>query len=361
MVKAEIEEALVRDQAFQGLLFKTLPEGPGIENWKLQIEKCKLSDMTRTLEKDLKWLEKLAFKRRERCGGLVRRFHALKETIELFAEAQWIWNVYDWLLVPLTLWPLDFEGVAKQTLSIVEGKAKMDKRFWLLLRLLKAPPALKTQEAIAQYEKDVEKGNYHRLLRQPAKFKEMEAALKGDPLVREFWEEIEKLFDVPKFRSRSGVIRRRLSQERNFREGWKFEWEDERSQFQAVFDAFCYAWSLYGMERDRPLLMKMSVNPTPYGTLIFVPNHWSFDAHRDVDWKAITRLHRAQGTVKQGPKLSQARMELSKEAVLARKLWDEAGKKGLEGQKRYDFVCERMGKDKRTDPSWLKRLLRRSE
>lgn len=49
------------------------------------------------------------------------------------------------------------------------------------------------------------------------------------------------------------------------------------------------------MEKDKPLLMKVSVNPTPYGTLIFVPRTWSFDARRDLDWGAITRLHRAAG------------------------------------------------------------------
>jgi hypothetical protein len=111
------------------------------------------------------------------------------------------------------------------------------------------------------------------------------------------------------------VIRRRLSQERNLREGWKFDWADERRRFQAVFDAFCYAWDLYGMEKDKPLLMKLSVNPTPYGTLIFIPRTWSFDARRDMDWGAIARLHRAGGVTKQGPKLSPSRMEQREDAA----------------------------------------------
>jgi len=56
---------------------------------------------------------------------------------ELMGEAEWIWNVYNWLLVPLTLWPIDFEGVAQHTIRIAEGKVKMDRGFWLLLRMFR--------------------------------------------------------------------------------------------------------------------------------------------------------------------------------------------------------------------------------
>jgi hypothetical protein len=125
-----------------------------------------------------------------------------------------------------------------------------------------------------------------------------------------------------------------------------------------VFDAFCYAWDLYGMEKDKPLLMKVSVNPTPYGTLIFIPRTWSFDAYRDLDWGAIARLHRAQGVSRQGPKLSAGRMEVRREAARAQRLWAQAGKKGLRGHTRYEWVREKMGRDARSDPSWLYRLLR---
>ena len=317
--------------------------------------------MKGSLEEDLKKLKRLAFKRRERCGRLVERFHALEDQIQLFAECERIWNVYDWLLTPLTLWPLDFEGLAQHTLKIVEGEEQMDKRFRLLLRMLRKPPAKETQDAIADYEHNIENGNYHGLLRQPAKFEEMEVALNENAQLKELWEEIKQVFDAAKFRNKRGVIRRRLSQERNFREGWKIDWGDERSQFYAAFDAFCYAWGLYGMEGDRPLVMKISVNPTPYGTLIFIPNHWSFDAKRDLDWGGITKLHRVQlRAARQGPKLSAARVQRRAEAELAKKLWAEAGEKGLRGQERYEYVCARMAKDPRTDPSWLKRLLSRA-
>ena len=315
--------------------------------------------MKQKLEQDLARLEKLAFKRLERCGPLVRRFHELGDSVELMAEAEWIWNVYDWLLVPLTLWPIDFEGVAQHTIKVVEGKAKLDSAFQLLLRMLRRPPPKKTQDTIAKYEHDIEQGRYHRMLRQPAKFEEMERALESDEQLGAMWEEIKEEFPTAKYGNKRGVIRRRLSQERNFREGWKFDWSDLRGRFNVVFDAFCYAWDLYGMEKDKPLLMKVSVNPTPYGTLIFIPRTWSFDGYRDLDWGAIARLHRAGGVARQGPKLSAGRMELRREAARAQRLWKQANKKKLKGEDRYRWVCQQMGKDERTDPSWLYRLLRK--
>lgn len=311
------------------------------------------------MEQDFAHLEKLAFKRLERCGPLAREFHELTDQIELLAEAEWIWNVYEWLLVPLTLWPIDFEGVAQHTIKVVEGKEKMDAGFQLLLRMLKRPPPKKTQETIAKYERDIERGQYHRMLRQPTKFDEIETVLAKDERLGEMWAEVKEQFPTEKFQNKRGVIRRRLSQERNFREGWKFNWSDERSRFSCVFDAFCYAWDLYGMEKDKPLPMKVSVNPTPYGTLIFIPRTWSLDAHRDLDWPEIARLHRAQGAAKQGPKLSVARMEQQREAARAKRLWAQAVRKGLKGDGRYEWICRQMGKDHRTDPSWLYRLLKR--
>ena len=315
--------------------------------------------MKREIEVDLARLEKFAFKRLERCGPLVGRFRELADSIELMAEAEWIWNVHDWLLVPLTLWPIDFEGVAQHTIKVAEGKAQMDAGFQLLLRMLRRPPPKKTQDTIAKYEHDIEQGRYHRMLRQPTKFDEKETALANDEQLGAMWAEVKEQFPTAKYQNKRGVIRRRLSQERNLREGWRFDWADQRGRFHAVFDAFCYAWDLYGMEKDKPLLMKVSVNPTPYGTLIFVPRTWSFDARRDLDWGAITRLHRAQGTPKQGPKLSAVRMDLRSEAKQAQRLWDQAERKSLKGEERYRWICGRMGKDERTDPSWLYRLLRK--
>src|SRR6185436_14730473 len=117
----------------------------------------------------------------------------------------------------------------------------------------------------------------------------------------------------------------------------KFSWKTEAERFQNVFDAFCHRWDLYGMElrkipnskiqipnksqnpnpnsvcslseewEDRPLLLKLTVNVTPYGTIIVVPKYWSFDPKRDLKWGAVTSLHKMREVKRQGPKLSPGR------------------------------------------------------
>jgi hypothetical protein len=148
-----------------------------------------------------------------------------------------------------------------------------------------------------------------------------------------------------------------MSQERNFREDWNIDWGNSENKFHVFFDALCYRWKLYGMEHDEPLALKISVNPTPHGTMIFIPRHWSLDLARDLHWNKIGKLHRAQGAIRQGPKLSQSRIEKIKEAHKVKLFWDEARNKKLRGDARYDYVFQKMRRDIRTDHSWLNRLL----
>jgi len=79
------------------------------------------------------------------------------------------------------------------------------------------------------------------------------------------------------------------------REHWPVRWRKSADRFHAVFDVFCQRWHLYGMRRDRPLLLKLTANLTPFGTMIFIPTYWSFDQKRDLNWRAITALHKARG------------------------------------------------------------------
>ena len=229
----------------------------------------------------------------------------------------------------------------------------------MLLGLIDEPPEKETRDVIQAFEHDVESGRYDKMLKQAQKFAEGERETLEDRELAAQWEEIRKLFGAEKYRSRRGVIRRRVSGERNFREGWQFGWGDDTAQFKVIFDALCYRWNLYGMEKDRPLLMKVTVNPTPYGTLIMIPRHQSFDPRRDLDWGLIGRLHRAQGASKQGPKWSSGRVEKAEEARKMRELIAEGRKKGLKGMGLHDFLCEQMKRDPASDPSWWKRLKRK--
>ena len=64
----------------------------------------------------------------------------------------------------------------------------------------------------------------------------MERGLEADKELAAMWEGIKRSSRL-EVSDQARVSRRRLSQERNFREGWKFNWSDARSQFYSVFDA----------------------------------------------------------------------------------------------------------------------------
>src|ERR1051325_11969672 len=79
--------------------------------------------MNRKLPSDLKHLASLAFRRSAHCAPLLKQFHALKKQIAATGHPDLIWNLYDWLLVPLSLWPLDFEGLAHFLLDSFSASA----------------------------------------------------------------------------------------------------------------------------------------------------------------------------------------------------------------------------------------------
>ena len=267
-----------------------------------------------------------------------------------------VWNVYSWLLVPLSLWPVDFEGLAKHIVGALKLEKLLGEDFDFFLRLIDRPPAEQTQSAVGAFEHNIEAGSYDALLLHPEKFKESEADLKHDVELSRCWHQLTTKFKVESFQNARGVIRRRMSQERNFRDGWEFEWQDERKRFFVLFDAFCHRWKLYGMQHNTPLLLKVSVNPTPHGTMIVIPRHISLDPTRDLDWKTIGKLHRCHGVRRQGPAFSKGRMEKRGHSLQAKRLWEAAGKSGLTGEARYASVSKQMGRAQ-GDYSWLKRLL----
>src|SRR5262249_52964745 len=164
-------------------------------------------------------------------------------------------------------------------------------------------------------EHAVKAGSYESLIQAQYKFDLLEGELCKNEEFKGDWERLKAQSGVEKYRNAKGVIRRRRVEERNFRgKDWKFSWQTEADRFQVVFDAFCHRWDLYGMEWDRPLLLKLSVNLTPFSTMIEVPRYWSFDPKRDLKWGAITMLHRTREVLRQGPKLSPIRAARGDEA-----------------------------------------------
>jgi len=300
----------------------------------------------------------MAFRHGERCGELLRQFHACRVQVNAHPHGELLSKIYSWLLVPFSLWPIDFSGLSKHMFDLLKTNTPFDRELLLLLQTVDEPPDQQTQIVVGAFEADVEAGRYDRLIRRPEKFDELDAKVLQDRELASAWRALKRHHDHKQYQNSRGVVRRRLSQERNLREGWEFDWSDGRKRFYSIFDAMCHRWRLYGIEHDKPLLLKISVNPTPHGTMIVIPRDWSLDPVRDLNWRAINKIHRAHGAKRQGPKLSPGRIKQLKEAVTAKRLSEEAKAKGLHGEARVEYVRDKMHKANRKDPSWLKRLLK---
>ncbi len=312
--------------------------------------------MDSELSADLRRLQKLAYHRLEASRDLVQQFRSLHTARR--NQPEFLGRLYQWLFVPITLWPIDIDGLLRQVIKALKAGTRVQKKLLLLIDLLPPAPDEKARSATMEHEHAVQHGNYGSLSHAQHKFDAAEAKLARDPEFKASWHAIKGQFDVDKFRDHKQIIRRRLVAERNMREDWHFRWRSPDDRFRAVFDVFCQRWNLYGMRGDEPLLLKLSANLTPHGTMIFVPAYWSFDPKRDVKWKAITKLHKARGVSKQGAKLNANRAAKKREASRAKRLWTQATREGLKGEKRTVWVMRELKWDVRTDEHTLRRLLK---
>jgi len=312
--------------------------------------------MSAQLKTDLERLSALAYHRLEWSGDLARRFHRLGKTVKSNLDFPRLEQIYRWLFIPITLWPIDLDGLFRALLARVESGRRLSKSMTLLLDLLPPLPGDATREAVARHEHAVQHGDYEPLVHAQHKFDDIERQLARNPAFKADWRAIQERFDVKQFQNHKRIIRRRLVSERSMRDGWTFRCASQAGLFREVFDVFCQRWNLYGMRGDQPLLMKLTVNLSPFGTMIFVPAFWSFDAKRDVNWRAITTLHKARGVPKQGRKLAAARSAQYEEAERARCLWAEAGTLGLKAEARSGWVMGKLGWHPDTDERTLRRL-----
>jgi len=311
-----------------------------------------------SLQSDLKRLGALAYHRLESSEELVRKFYHFRRSDH--GDSNHLRKLYDWLFVPITLWPIDIEGLLRAALDRVASSRRLDKRIILLIDLLPLPPSNRTLRAVSEHEHSVQHGSYESLIRARHKYDQIESQLARDRTFQVQWNSIKAHFEVTKFADHKGIIRRRLVAERSMREHWPVRWIKTADRFHAVFDVFCQRWHLYGIRRDRPLLLKLTVNLTPFGTMIFIPAYWSFDPKRDLNWRAITALHKARGVPKQGQKLSANQLAARLEAIDAAKLSKEADARKLKGEARLSWMLEKLNRDVRTDERQLRRILAKS-
>ena len=311
--------------------------------------------MTNALDLDLKKLNARAFDRADWAEGVLRRYHAATPNFD-DVDAQRLRSLYNWMFVPPTLWPFNVQDVLEDCLAVLEKGKHLNSRHRLLIDLLPDPPDETICAALADHELHVQKGAYENLVKTQAKYAQNELAISTDPELRRQWTRIKATFNVQAHRDHKGVIRRTMSAERNLRPSFSVNLRRREDVFRAAFDAFCLRWNLYGMQNDDPLLLKLAVNITPYGTMIHIPAYWSFDPKRDIRWDAIASLHRARVPGRQGSALAENLADRMKAAEKLPHLDNEALRRGLKSEEKHEFLCIGLNWDPRTSPKRISRL-----
>ena len=312
-------------------------------------------DMPSTLDLDLKKLESLAFDRIDWGATTIRRYHAITPKLHA-ATIRALRGLYLWIFVPPTLWPFNIQDVLDDCLLALESRKKLNSNHRLLIDLLPSPPNDAVCAAAAEHERHVQTGNYEDLLKTQAKYAQHELAIRNDPELKRQWTAIKDSFDHRKYADYKGVIRRRMLVERNLRPSIPVNLREPGDVFQAAFDAFCLRWNLYGMQHDEPLLLKLTVNLTAYGTMIHIPSYWSFDPKRDIRWDAIAKLHRVRVPGRQGAALAEGLAERIQKAEKLRHLDQEVRRLRLKGHQKHKFLCQGLGWIVETSPKRISRL-----
>jgi hypothetical protein len=311
--------------------------------------------MTTALDLDLKKLQVRAFDRAEWAGEALQRYHATVAKLDAVV-VQSLRGLYQWMFVPTTLWPFNIQDVLDDCLTTLDKGKPLNSRHLLLIDLLPEPPDDAIIAAVADHELHVQKGTYENLVKTQVKYSQNEIAIRNDPQLRRQWARIKAAFNVQTYRDHKGVIRRTMTAERNLRPSFSVNVRRREEVFHAAFDAFCLRWNLYGMQHDKPLLLKLAVNLTPYGTMIHIPAYWSFDPKRDIRWDAIASLHRVRVPGRQGSALAEGLVERMQAAEKLRQLDRDALRLGLKGEKKHEFLCAGIGWVPGTSPKRISRL-----
>ena len=311
--------------------------------------------MAKALKLDLNKLASRAFDRAEWAESAIRHYHTVIPKLDAEVAKQ-LRGLYRWMFVPPTLWPFNIQDVLEDCLTTCKKKKHLNRHQRLLIEMLPELPDETICAAAAEHERHVHTGNYENLIKTQAKYSQHEIANTTDTELRRQWERIKAAFDIKAYSDHKGLIRRSMNVERNLRPTFSVNMRSKQDVFQAAFDAFCLRWNLYGVQNDAPLLLKLTVNLTPYGTMIHIPAYWSFDPKRDIRWDAIASLHRVRVPGRQGSALAEGVAERMRAAGKLRQLDQEAKRLGLKGEKKHEFLCAGLGWDARTSPKRISRL-----
>jgi hypothetical protein len=275
---------------------------------------------------------------------------------------QQIYTAKEWYISPYSGWPNDVKGLSRFICKELDAGRELDREMATLLYFIKDVPCESEQKVVAEQERHVAMGYYDPLVRDNVKYKVRFQGLIESAGFNSDLKLLLELYDLHAFASERGVVRRLMLCERGFRVSeFYFKWDKLRRRFQNVFDGFCYKHDLYGLEwRDGkwiPLLMKVTVNLTPHGLIIYIPKWMSFDLYRDLMIAEIRKLQKARGVLRQGPKISRSRADRKELAKAAYRAGESALRDDITGDDRYDFVIEKCGLRSGTDYRRVRELM----
>ena len=133
--------------------------------------------MTRNFIADLDRLQKFAFSRAAETVATLERFQNSSKLIDRHPLSSQIWNLYDWLLAPYSLWPIECRSIAEEILSSLRSRIGLDETQKLVLKTLDRAPEPARVERIAAFEHTVQAGTYGVLVKQWEKYEETSARL----------------------------------------------------------------------------------------------------------------------------------------------------------------------------------------
>ena len=306
-------------------------------------------------------LGKSGFRHRERYGSTFRALYEAEYSAPDPVSRQHLAFVRKWLLVPASVWPIDFCGFGKHLVWEIKNGRSLSRRVELILRMVRRFPSKAAQAIIFEHENESSSGDYGRFFKSSAKFESLQHAKEIDPLFLEDLQALHDEFNIDKkqYRDADGIIRRSLVLERNRRpdDFYITSLDEEEQEFQLAFTAFCFEHNLWGIIGNKPLLLKVSVNPTPYSVLLEIPCYLLPDFRRDFNYTAIARLLESLGAEGLGDKRARNDRE---RLDLALRVWQaalQAEANGLKGEDRICFITKEGGMSPNDDARKIRKLL----
>ncbi|MBA4150859.1 MAG: hypothetical protein H0X66_22335 [Verrucomicrobia bacterium] len=288
-----------------------------------------------------------AFRMQQKVGDILKKLYGrTANTPDTSEDKADLRTAYNWLIAPFTMWVVDFDGLSRFVFSQVKNDKKIDPQMRFLLSLVKDIPSERAQQIIGDYEHIVQQGAYDQLVREDAKYIAQLKQLLDNPEYHADLAILKQMFDLTKYQTPDSkrILRRTLVSERNMRPGLRFRWRKEKERFQQIFDCFCWKHNLYGLESgDKPLLMKLTVNPTPHGVMIFIPAWMSVDLWRDLLHIKVTELIKARGVLRQGRKYGESRQKTQEMGLRVYIADQECTALNYTGKKRIDYIIEKAG------------------